>query len=77
MDTQKQQPLLLSAAQAAALLSISRGHFYSLHTSGRLGPLPIRLNKSVRWIFVQLEEWVRKGCPPREKWLEVYDVAKN
>jgi len=67
------QPLLLSAAQAAAMLSISRGHFYVLHHSGRLGPLPIRLNKSVRWRVAELEEWTKKGCPPRVKWLEIRD----
>jgi predicted DNA-binding transcriptional regulator AlpA len=37
--------LLLSAQDAAKLLGIGRSHFYGLHSSGRLGPLPVKLGR--------------------------------
>ena len=59
--------LLLTAGDAAKMLKISTRFFYSLHNTGRV-PLPIRLGKSVRWRFEELRDWVRAGCPSREKW---------
>ena len=64
--------LLLKADEAAHLLGISRGHFYSLHSSARV-PYPIRLGRCVRWRAEELREWVRAGCPPRHKWAEMQE----
>ncbi len=61
-------PLLLSAAAAAALIGVSRAHLYALHSSGRLGPLPIQLGKSSRWRRDELESWVASDCPSRQQW---------
>ena len=60
--------LLLSAQDAAELLSITRSHFYALHSSGRLGPLPIQLGRRTLWRREELVNWVAAGCPVREKW---------
>lgn len=60
--------LLLSAAKAAGLLGVSRSLFYGLHSSGRLGPLPIKLGSRSLWRRAELAEWVRAGCPGREQW---------
>lgn len=61
-------PLLLSSGQAAAMLGISRSHFYGLITSGSLGVTPIRLGERVLWNRNELEKYVAAGCPTREKW---------
>jgi excisionase family DNA binding protein len=64
-------PLGLSAADAAALLGVSESHFYSLHRTGRLGPLPVRMGRAVRWSRKDLVDWFEAGSPPRNKWLEM------
>ena len=61
--------LLLSATEVAALLGISRSAFYSLLSSGRIGPLPVRLGRSVRWDKRELETWIAEKCPSRDRWL--------
>ena len=60
-------PLLLAAAEAAKLLSISERHFYKLHSSGRV-PRPIRLGRAVRWRADELREWLAAGAPSRSQW---------
>jgi len=62
--------LLVSAERAAAMLSISRSMLYSMHNSGRLGPLPIKLGGRSLWSTDQLARWVKDGCKRRELWLE-------
>ena len=69
MPNNPSESLLLSASQAAALLGIGRSHFYSLHSSGRIGPLPVRLGRRTLWRRDELMEWTRKNCPSRDKWL--------
>ena len=41
--------LMLSSLEAAKLLGICRSHFLSLHSSGRIGPLPIKLGMPFIW----------------------------
>lgn len=60
--------LLLSAKEAAKLIGVGRSHFYALHSSGRLGPMPISLGRRTLWKREELENWVRASCPTREQW---------
>ena len=62
------ESLLLSAEDAAALLGIGRSLFYSMHSSGRLGPLPVKLGRRALWNRRELEAWVEAGCPARLQW---------
>jgi excisionase family DNA binding protein len=67
--------LLLSAEAAAKLLDISVRHFYGLISAGRVGPVAIRLGRSVRWSYKDIEAWLsakdpKTGkLPTREQWL--------
>jgi excisionase family DNA binding protein len=61
-------PLLLSAQQTAALLGISRSHFYSMSSCGTLGLMPVRLGERVLYNRNEIEQWIAAGCPCREKW---------
>jgi len=72
-----EQPLLLSAVEAAALLGIGRTQLYALNSSGRL-PLPVRLGGRVLWRRAELAAWVSSEppCPNREKW-ELIKWNKN
>ena len=58
----------LTAADAAVLLGISESHFYCLHKTGRLGPLPVRMGRAVRWSRQELVEWFNAGSPARSRW---------
>jgi predicted DNA-binding transcriptional regulator AlpA len=68
--------LLLDADGVARLLHISRSHLYGLHSSGRLGPMPIRLGKSSRWRRDEMERWITSDCPPRQKWQAMKEASR-
>jgi excisionase family DNA binding protein len=68
--------LLLSAVDAAKLISVGRSHFYALHSSGRLGPMTIRLGRRILWSRKELESWVAAGCPARGQWLQMKEAKK-
>lgn len=63
------QPLLLAAAAVAQRLGISERHLWAMHSSGRLGPLPLRFGRAVRWIAAEIEAWIAADAPPRDRWL--------
>jgi len=71
IDANNLTALLLSAEDAATLLGVSRRHFYGLHSSGRLGPLPVKLGRSVKWVRAELEAWAAARCPIREEWVRL------
>ncbi len=59
--------LLIDAGDVARRLSISRSAFYKL-VATRTAPQPIRLGRRTLWRVEELEEWVRDGCPPIDRW---------
>jgi len=64
------EALLVSSDGAAELIGVSRAHFYALHSSGRLGPLPVRLGRRTLWRRSELQKWTEASCPPRDRWQE-------
>jgi len=76
MSVETAEKLLLSAAETARLLCISRSAFYTLLSSGRIGPLPVRLGRSVRWRIDEIRDWVEAGCPSRDRWLALQGDRK-
>lgn len=66
--------LLVNAQEAARLLGVARSHFYGLHSSGRLGPMPVKLGKSARWRRDELTRWVEHDCPPRQQWQAIKEA---
>jgi len=65
------EPLLLSFADAATLLGISRATLYQLHSYGHLGPLPHKLGRRSLLNRKELEAWTDQGMPPRIQWLKM------
>lgn len=65
------ESLLLNAKESAIKIGIGRSLFYSLNSSGKLGPMPIKLGRRTLWSAKELENWVEAGCPCREKWLKI------
>ncbi|MCX5643212.1 MAG: hypothetical protein NTZ17_00785 [Phycisphaerae bacterium] len=62
-------PLLLDFKTAAGLIGVGVSTFYAMDRSGELGPQGIRLRRRRLWRRDELAEWVRAGCPRREKWV--------
>jgi predicted DNA-binding transcriptional regulator AlpA len=70
-------PLLVGAPAVAKLLSVSVSQVWSMHASGTLGVLPIRLGGRTLWRRAELEAWTEAGCPNRDRWLDMRKVKKN
>jgi predicted DNA-binding transcriptional regulator AlpA len=64
-------PLLPSANEVAAALSVSRTTVYQMSNTGLLGPMPIALGGRKLWRYEELAAWVRAGCPARERWVKM------
>ncbi len=57
--------LLLSAQETAGRLGISRATLWRYDARGLI-PAPVRIGAAVRWPAKALEDWIARGCPPRE-----------
>ncbi|HEY2415954.1 MAG TPA: hypothetical protein VGI40_27175 [Pirellulaceae bacterium] len=62
-------PLALSAADSAKWFGVSERHWWSMHSTGRLGPLPVAFGRAKRWRADELRRWLEAGAPCRDKWL--------
>jgi len=67
--------LLLSFAAAAELLSISRAMLYQLHSSGKLGPMIIKIGRRSLINRAELEQWIAAGLPSRVRWQDIWRVG--
>ena len=69
-------PELLTVRDVAAALRVSPRQIWKLNAMGRL-PAPVRLARSVRWRSSDIAEFVRLGCPTRERFeAEIARAAK-
>jgi len=59
-------PLLVDAVEAARLCGVSRAHWLSLGSSGRI-PAPLNLGRRTLWRVIDIERWVAAGCPSRDR----------
>lgn len=57
---------LMTVRDVAAALKVSARQIWKLNSTGRL-PAPVRLSRSVRWRAGDIAEFVRLGCPSRER----------
>jgi predicted DNA-binding transcriptional regulator AlpA len=63
-------PLLVPAAKAAALCSMSRAT-WDRHAAAGLVPAPVRIGPGKGrplWSVRELEAWTDAGCPNRAEW---------
>lgn len=59
--------LLVSAAMAAKLVSVSKSSWWGYHAAGRC-PQAVFLSGRTLWRRAELEKWVEAGCPSRSQW---------
>jgi len=69
-------PLLVDARAAAALCGIGRTLWLQLASAGRV-PMPIRLGRRTLWRRDELAAWVEAGCPGRDRWQAMTEMAKT
>jgi predicted DNA-binding transcriptional regulator AlpA len=62
-----QAPLLLTAAEAAALCRTSVRTWRAWDAAGKV-PRAIRIGRAKLWRPDELREWVAAGCPERSIW---------
>ncbi len=62
------EPLLLSASEAAQLLSISEATYWRWDSSGELGPRGFKKGGRRLWLLSELRAWTEAGMPPRAQW---------
>lgn len=58
-------PLLLDTKAAARFCGVSRGHFLSMPSAGRV-PLPMRLARRALWRAAEVDHWIETGYPARD-----------
>jgi len=54
-------PLLITAAELAALLQVSTRTLWRLNSARKL-PQPVRLGGVVRWRLDEVRNWIAGGC---------------
>ena len=60
--------MLLSVAEAAGILGVSRAHVWRCISSGRFGPELIRIGRLVKIRREELVAWIGTGCPGAARW---------
>jgi predicted DNA-binding transcriptional regulator AlpA len=63
------EPLLLTIPDICKMLNIAHSTFYSLCSSGKFAPLPVKLCRKVLYNKAEVENWVSSGCPHRRQWI--------
>lgn len=63
------EPILLSVADTAKALSISKPMLYQMISDGRFGLMSIRFGRKRLYPVDELKSWVKARCPNREKWM--------
>jgi predicted DNA-binding transcriptional regulator AlpA len=63
---------LIDVQKLMDLLSYKRSTLYTAMRNGRIGPMPIRISKNLRFREYEVSEWIRLGCPPRQVWIPMW-----
>jgi hypothetical protein len=61
------EPLAIRGAEAARLIGISPRLWRAMDAAGKI-PRGRRLGRAKIWPVDELREWLRAGCPPRDRW---------
>lgn len=59
---EQQITLLINAEQVANILNISERTLWRLVSGGKV-PQPVRIGRSARWRFQEINSWIESGCP--------------
>ncbi|MBC8470333.1 MAG: helix-turn-helix domain-containing protein [Planctomycetes bacterium] len=67
---EKIAPALLTIDQVCAYLNIARPTFYRIKATGAFGLLPVKLGtlRKVLYSRIELDAYLKAGCPHRKIW---------
>jgi len=65
------EPILLSVADTAKSLGISKPMLYQMISDGRFGLIGTRFGRKRLFSTEELRNWVQSGCPSKENWLKM------
>ena len=75
MSTRELAPLTVSAAEAAALLGVSRSTWLLWNDAGTT-PRGLKIGGRRLWDYGELQQWISAGAPPRTKWEALRGAAR-
>jgi predicted DNA-binding transcriptional regulator AlpA len=61
------EPLAVDAKVAARLCGVSRSLWFSMDSAAQI-PMGCRLGRRRVWPLDELKDWLRAGCPSRDRW---------
>ena len=64
-DVRQLKPFLVNAKTAAQLCGVGLSLWYELAATGQI-PQAVKLNSRKLWVYEELQEWCRNGCPSRD-----------
>jgi predicted DNA-binding transcriptional regulator AlpA len=73
---ERDQRLVLGAAKLAVVLDVSVRTIRRMETAGLL-PRSVRINGSRKWVYAEIEDWIKAGCPAREQWEAMQNRASG
>ncbi|MDR0363305.1 MAG: helix-turn-helix domain-containing protein [Planctomycetota bacterium] len=73
---QENADILVTVDEAAEMCKVCRAAFYRMCAAGKT-PARIKLGRSTRWRRQELLDWIKAGCPSREKWEAMYGKQKT
>lgn len=59
--------LLIDTKEATKLLRVSSRKLWQMYNTGEM-PKPIKIGRTVRWAYAELQAWVDAGCPATSQW---------
>jgi excisionase family DNA binding protein len=65
IEAETEKSMLIRVGAVARLIGCSQRTVYRLAEEERM-PAPVRINSMVRFDRSKIEEWIRKGCKPRQ-----------
>lgn len=68
--------LLISAAEFATILSVSKRTLWRLLSAGKL-PLAVHIGRSPRWRLDEINAWIAAGCPELHTWNTIAKDGSN
>ncbi len=73
------EPLLVGADAAGRILGISRRHFATMESDGKIGPMPISFGRRKVWKLSELKLWVDGDCPRRDsaEWKQIREEGRK
>lgn len=75
-ERQENTEILVTVDDAAAMCKVSRAAFYRMCAAGKT-PAKVKLGRSTRWRRQELLDWIKAGCPSREKWEAISGKQKT